>query len=137
MSDHPRTVLAVDPGRSKCGVAVVTCGLQVLYQGVVPAQDLQALARDLVAAHSPDVIIIGSGTSASQARESISLLGCAVEMVDERFSSLAARKRYFQRHPPRGIRRLIPTSLQTPGRPYDDYVAIILAENYLRSARGT
>ncbi|HKM17981.1 MAG TPA: pre-16S rRNA-processing nuclease YqgF, partial [Limnochordia bacterium] len=34
-------------------------------------------------------------------------------------------------HPPRGWRRLLPVSLQTPPVPIDDYVAVILAQRYL------
>jgi hypothetical protein len=48
--------------------------------------------------------------------------------VDEHGTTLRARARYFTDHPPRGWRRLIPRSLQTPPEPYDDYVAVLLAE---------
>ena len=139
------SVIAVDPGRSKCGVAVVRRAtgpnrtarsdsgstLEILHQSVVATGDLETTLADLAARFAPDVILVGSGTTSAQAAQIAEHLQAAsVELVDEKFSSLLARKMYFRKNPPSGIRRLIPTSLQTPSRPYDDYVAVILAERY-------
>jgi len=60
-----------------------------------------------------------------------------VHTVDEHLSSLEARGRYFDDHPPRGIRRFVPRTMLTPPVPYDDYVAIILGERYLAQSRST
>jgi hypothetical protein len=51
--------------------------------------------------------------------------------VDERYSSLQARDRYWQLFPPRGLVRLLPIGLREPPRPVDDIVAILLVERYL------
>ena len=37
---------------------------------------------------------------------------------------------YWREHPPRGLMRLIPVTMQVPPVPVDDYVAVILAERY-------
>jgi RNase H-fold protein (predicted Holliday junction resolvase) len=55
----------------------------------------------------------------------------SIVMVDERYSSLEARDRYWQMYPPRGFFRLLPRGLRQPPRPVDDIVAIILIERYL------
>lgn len=134
------TILAVDPGRVKCGVAVVrrTEGskgqprIEVLHRAVVPTDELAAALAEQAAKHAPDVLIVGNGTTRAQALDAAHRLpDLRVELVDERSTTLAARKRFFEDNRPRWLRRLIPTSLQTPNRPYDDYVAIILAEQYL------
>ncbi len=52
-------------------------------------------------------------------------------LVDERYSSLEARERYWQMYPPTGLARLIPKGMRVPPRPVDDIVAIILIERYL------
>ncbi len=62
-------------------------------------------------------------------------LGVPVEVVDEKYSTLRARERYFRENPPRGLRRFIPISLQTPREPYDDCAAVILAEQFLQECR--
>lgn len=128
------TVLAIDPGRYKCGVAVAADGSRsdVLHQAVVSADQLFQVLSHLADQYRPQVIVVGNGTAASAAARAAETAGIPVEIVDERFTSIEARKRYFAEHPPRGLRRLIPVSLQTPGRPIDDYVAVILAERYLR-----
>lgn len=129
------TVLAIDPGRSKCGIAVVTGGTEpeVLHRAVVPTDQITQVLADLAARHRLDLILIGNGTTSSEAAQAAETVGVPVELVDERLTSVEARKRYFAQNPPRGLRRLIPTSLQTPDRPYDDYVAVILAERYFHS----
>ena len=142
VSEADDVVMAIDPGRAKCGVAVVrraagatapdSEAFEILHRDVVTAPRIGSVMAELVSRFSPDVILIGDGTAASDALEAAKQLGAArVALVDEKFSSLLARKRYFRENPPRGLRRLIPVSLQTPGRPYDDYVALILAERYL------
>lgn len=134
-----RCVLAIDPGRAKCGVAVVgrsgPDSFDVLHQGVAPTADLISVLAELFKRFSPDTIIVGNGTTSANTLEAVrQATGMDAGVVDEKFTSLLARKRYFQENPPHGLRRLIPISLQTPPCPIDDYVAIILAERYLSLA---
>ena len=128
------TVLAVDPGREKCGIAVCRSG-EVLAHRVVPTDALADVVQGWVAAYRVEAIVVGNSTGAVDARRR--LAGCAVPVVgaDERGTTLLARARYFRDHPPRGWRRLIPRSLLVPPEPYDDYAAILLGEAYLQ-ARG-
>jgi len=133
-------VLAIDPGRDKCGVAVVAPApavadrIDIDHREVVAVDELAALLAGLVERFRPAAVVIGNGTNSAEiARVARSTTEAPIVVVDERFSTLAARKRFFEQNPPRGWHRLIPLSLQTPNRPYDDYVAVILAEEYLRS----
>jgi RNase H-fold protein (predicted Holliday junction resolvase) len=130
----PGAVLAVDPGRAKCGIAVVSAEGAVLAQEVIPAAALEARARELARAHDISVIVVGDRTGADAALTALesALPDIETAAVDEHRSSEEARKLYFREHPPRGWRRLIPLGLQTPPRPCDDYVAVILARRYLR-----
>lgn len=140
MNQPVSTLIAIDPGRSKCGVAVVKkCGeadtaghIEILYKSVVASSDIGAITAGLARDFSPDIIIIGNGTNSAWTAKAIEDLHVAhIELVDEKDTSWLARKRYFIENPPRGLWRLIPTSLQTPPTAYDDYVAILLAERYL------
>jgi RNase H-fold protein (predicted Holliday junction resolvase) len=124
-------VLAVDPGRGKSGVAV--CGPDgVAARGVVALADLVDLVRRWAAAYQVDVVLIGDQTGYKQVFDMLVGLSLPVRPVAERGSTLLARRRYFQDHPPRGWRRFIPLGLQLPPEPYDDYAAVVLAEGYLR-----
>jgi RNase H-fold protein (predicted Holliday junction resolvase) len=125
-------VLAIDPGRDKCGVAVV--GPEgVLYKEVTPAETIGRRVADLVAASSPSVIIVGAGTTGRNLADALraNMPHIPVELVDEKNSTLRARVRFFRDNPPGGLLRLIPRGMLVPNRPYDDYAAIILAEDYL------
>ena len=104
----------------------------VLRRAVIPTADLPNALTELVARFSPGAVIVGNGTTGNQVMAAVrQSTGLDAEIVDEKFTSLLARKRYFQENPPRGLRRLIPVSLQSPPGPIDDYVAVILAERYL------
>jgi len=126
-----RTVLAIDPGREKCGLALVS-GKGALHKEVVPREDVALIVAHLAAEHILDKVIVGNGTGGGGLAEDLrASVAVPVEMVDETLSSRRARDRFFEDNPPRGLRRLIPRGLLTPDRPYDDYVALILAEDYL------
>jgi cysteine synthase len=78
-------------------------------------------------------IILGSGTGSGTLARAIREAFPAIHLhlIDEKGTTLLARDRYFIDHPPRGWKALIPTSLQVPPEPIDDYAALILAEKFL------
>lgn len=101
-----------------------------LHQSVVAVDQMITTLPRLLEEFSPGVAVIGNGTASSETAKIIRGLNIPIEIVDESYTSELARKLYFVENPPHGLRRLIPTSFQTPPRPYDDYVAIILARRY-------
>jgi hypothetical protein len=140
-SPVPATVLAIDPGRFKCGTAVVRLAVQedapdrltVLHHDITGAEHLVARALHLITAHNVTIVLIGDATNgkalARSLREALPEQ-VPIEMVPEAFTSQRARTRYCQENPPAGWRRLLPTGLRTPPYPYDDYVAVLLAEDW-------
>jgi RNase H-fold protein (predicted Holliday junction resolvase) len=130
-------LLAIDPGRDKCGVAVIDAAQGVIYQAVVPTREMPALVLPLVREKGISRLILGDRTSTAELLRRLRQAGVTAEiiLVDEHRSSEEGRRRFFQENPPLGWRRLLPKGLLSPDRPYDDYVAIILAERYLASRR--
>lgn len=130
-------VVAIDPGREKCGLAVVkrpvghSGQFETLYRDVVSLSELANVVSDLCERFCPHEVVVGDGTNSAVVADMVRQLGARVVIVSEKDSTLSARKRFFLENPPRGWRRLIPISLQVPDRAYDDYVAVILAERYL------
>jgi hypothetical protein len=98
---------------------------------IVTPEALAALAGEWVATYRIDRIVVGNRTSARDVMARLTGLGPPVVTVEEQGSTLRARARYFEEHPRRGWRRLLPLTLQVPPEPYDDYAAILLAEAYL------
>lgn len=125
-------VLAIDPGRSKAGIAAVQRDGQVLYRAVVTVAELKSALEQLCVCLRPQCVVVGGGTGLSVLEPLLRSLPpeLPVHIVDEAYTSEEARRRYLRENPPAGWRRLIPSWLRTPEHPYDDYVAVILAERY-------
>lgn len=127
------TVIAIDPGTDKCGLAVLGADRQVLYQAVVPLAELAESVVRLREGFEVSHLGIGDRTGAKQVEEILTEVCPDLRLcrVPEDMTSLMARRRYWIDYPPRGLQRLIPLSLRIPPRPIDDYAAVILAERLL------
>jgi RNase H-fold protein (predicted Holliday junction resolvase) len=128
-------IICIDPGREKCGMAVVHRENGVLTKAVIATKRLSLVVEEWMMEYQTEKVVIGDGTSSREAKEAlekIKLNGKTLNIIfiDEYRSTDEARKRYWQENPPRGLRRLIPVTMQVPPEPVDDYVAIILAERY-------
>jgi RNase H-fold protein (predicted Holliday junction resolvase) len=130
-------IIAVDPGREKCGVAVVARQAGVLAKSVVPAGRMAAVVAELAERHAAGTVVLGDRTGHRDAMVALAALrpggrALTVSLADEHRSTDEARARYWRDHPPRGLARLIPVTLRVPPAPVDDYVAVIIAERYFR-----
>jgi len=131
-------VLAIDPGTAKCGIAVVTRegrAPRVLHREIAETSALPARIAALLPLYPAlDAVLIGNATNGARlTRELRTILPADLPLhaVPEAYTSQRARDRYRLEHPPRGLQRLVPVGLRTPPLPYDDYVAVILAEDWL------
>ena len=126
-------VAALDPGRSKCGLVRTDPQRRRIEEALVlppgPCRErLLAWHRDLKLA----LVVLGDGTGSRRWREWLAGEGeLPVLLVDERGSTLAARRRYWRLEPPQGWRRLLPEGLRQPPRDWDDVVAQLLLERWL------
>lgn len=130
-------VIAVDPGREKCGLAVVSRTGEVLFKAVVATGRLPATVAELAVRYIVSTVAIGNRTGSRAAAAALADAGTAdkpltIRMVDEHRSTDQARARYWRDNPPRGLARLVPVTLRVPPAPVDDYVAVILAERYFQ-----
>lgn len=135
------TIISVDPGRAKCGVAVV-CGPATITRKhrQVVATDRLVVEIGVLLRRFPEIrtIIIGAGTGSAPLRKAVksTFSNQMVITVDEHRSSERGRERFLKENVPAGWKRIIPPSLRTPEVAYDDYVAIILAEEYFAKKMG-
>lgn len=126
-------ILGLDPGRDKCGVAVMNDKQEVIYHQVIDSNQAIADLTQLSQQYHPDLIVMGDGTTSKNWRQRIEsdLTTLPVVTVNEANSTLEARDRYWVMYPPKGLQRMVPQGLRIPPRPVDDIVAIILIERYL------
>ncbi|MGI6092265.1 MAG: pre-16S rRNA-processing nuclease YqgF [Veillonellaceae bacterium] len=131
-------VISVDPGREKCGIAVVHKTKGVLHKKVIGTIKLAETIAKLAIEYNVAIVLLGNRTTSRESKnilENIKIKNrpLIIKLVDEHRSTDAARQRYWQENPPRGLKRLIPVTMQVPPVPVDDYVAVILAERYFKS----
>ncbi|MBU6230012.1 MAG: resolvase [Cyanobacteria bacterium REEB459] len=126
-------ILGFDPGRQKCGLALMGVDRVVRYHQVVSVSAVIAEIHRLRQEFPIVVIVLGDQTGADRWQAELGTLSDAprLALVDERYSSLEARDRYWQMYPPRGLAGWIPQALRPIPRPIDDIVAILLIERYL------
>ena len=131
----PSLVLAIDPGRDKCGIALVAHQNKseiVHLRRVVPVAKMQEAIEELSQTYSFSQVVLGDSTASNEWRAKIEmwLPQAQIFTVDESNSSYQARELYWEAHPPRGWRRFLPLSLQEPPEPIDDFAAVILARRF-------
>lgn len=124
------TVLAIDPGRDKCGIAVLSPQGDVLLHEIVPTGALETRVSELAAEYAPR-IIMGDGTTSAATKARIEAQVGAVTLVDEYRTTEEGRRLYWAENPPSGWRRLMPRGLLTPTVPVDDFAAVALARRFL------
>ncbi len=127
-------ILGFDPGRDKCGLAVMALDRQVYYHQVVLAKEAIATIETLRQKYPISLMVMGDQTTAKQWKQQLyQELTAALNiiLVDERYTTLEARDRYWQMYPPKGLIKLLPQGMRQPPRPIDDIVAILLIERYL------
>jgi len=101
-------LVALDPGRSKCGLVLIDSEHnRVLAGKVVPPEAVKAWVDHWHEQHNLDQIIVGDGTSSAQWVQDFN--GFAnVQSVNEHGTTLRARDRYWALWPAKGWQRLLP-----------------------------
>ncbi|MBD2024421.1 pre-16S rRNA-processing nuclease YqgF [Leptolyngbya sp. FACHB-711] len=127
-------ILGFDPGRQKCGVAIVGVDRTLFFHQVIAAEAAIQTIEQLRQQFPITTLVMGNQTSAKEWKQKLSEQLTdppRIVLINERYSTLEARDRYWQMFPPRGLTRLLPRGLRTPPRAIDDVVAILLIERYL------
>lgn len=138
--EAPRaTYVGIDPGRSKCGLAVVYADGARKALEVVVAEQLADRLEAEVRSGRVHSFCVGHATGSD-----IILTLCASRwpaipryVIDETNTTLEARRLYYVDHPPRGLARLLPRGLLVPNEPLDGYAALLIIQRWLASASAT
>ena len=156
MGIHTEIVLGLDPGRDKIGFAAVRRDKSFLFSGILPALEdavwERALGREgnIREIFSPwlrecpsspteglklSLIVVGNGTCSGTLLDAVRRCAlCEVLCVDERGTTLEARKLYWRLHRPAWWQRLLPQGMRVPSRPLDDLAAWAIANRGMARA---
>ena len=126
-------LLGFDPGKQKCGVAVMSLDRKLHFQAVIPSQEAIAQVGNLLDSYPISLMVMGDQTASKQWKAELKFTfpDLRIITVDERYSSQEARQRFWQIYPAQGLMKLLPLGMRSPNRAIDDIVAIILIERYL------
>lgn len=117
-------------------MAIVGDHGEVIYKAVVATPVLVQTVIEQTGRYAIAVIVIGNRTKSNDIKTALLQLAIPLELVEEDNSTLEGRYRYLRENTT-GLARLIPIGLRVPQQPFDDYVAVILAERYLRLKNDT
>lgn len=126
--------VGIDPGRTKCGFAVLYADGERACMDVVPTPEIGERIETEVRAGGVEALCIGHATSSAAIVELCKARWPAIprQIIDETNTTLDARRLYFEDHPPKGLMRLIPRGLLVPAVPLDGYAAVLIVERYRR-----
>ncbi len=127
------TVIAIDPGRDKCGMAVLDAAGELLDKFVVATQSVVGALEQCLGEHARSRVVVGDGTGSRDLQATIAerFPGLTPEVVPEERTTERALELWRDVEPPRGWKRLLPRSLRFPARPIDDFAAWVLASDYV------
>lgn len=106
-------------------------GINVYKRFIVATDHLLETVTLLCKEYPINLVIVGDKTNSKTVQRSLAVLGIPLKSIDEHNSSREGRHRFLKDHLS-GLGRWIPIGLRTPDQPFDDYVAIVLAERFFR-----
>jgi hypothetical protein len=109
--------------------------IQLVWRIIVSVPDVIERMKEANAVRPYELVIVGSGTNSANVVSDIreQCVGLSILLVDEKDTTLQARERYWVNTTRHGWRRFLPSTLQVPPEPIDDFAAFILAERVLTS----
>lgn len=131
MSDR---FIGIDPGMLKCGYALVSFSGGKLALEVIPTTELTSRMQRDIDIGPIKMICVGNATTSEKLVRLITVKwpNVPLTVVDERNTTLEARRLYYEDHPPRGLMRLVPRGLLVPKEPLDAYAALLIVRRYLK-----
>lgn len=127
-------MLGIDPGSSKTGAALLDTDGHIIKTEVLLMVDFAEELKQFLADYNVVVCVLGNGTTSEMMAATIKtvLPGIKLRLIDEAHSTEEARLLYWELNPPRGLRKLFPTTMQVPPQNLDGYAAAVLVRRYLK-----
>ncbi|SRR6056297_593316 len=127
-------LMGIDPGRKKCGIAIVTEKGEEVEKEITETSNLSRKIEQVLSRFSISKCILGNGTYADKVFNILQLLmkEKKIIFIEEENSTYIAEQRYLKENPPLGLNFLNKIIKFKPKRPLDDYTAVVLVEKYLK-----
>lgn len=128
-------LIAIDPGRDKCGLAIVQPDGEVLELFLVRATELLEQVQICLAKYPQSQILLGDGTQSATAQQNLASLNQSIILVDERNTTLQASELYWRKNKPSFWQSLLPIRWRSLPEPVDAYAAWAIALRFLQNTK--
>lgn len=140
MTNPPESIMAIDPGTKKIGLAILKSNGSILHKCILRMDNtIEQSIKSIFDDFNPDVIILGDGTGSGNLLEILknipSISSKEIKLVKEQYSTEEARKIYLAKFS--SIKRFFLLLGYVAGLyklDFDDEAAILLGKNYLNGA---
>ena len=127
-------VIAIDPGKSKCGLVLVDITEKKVFNAIIVKSELlEKYVRNLIKSEDIKQIIIGNGTTSSEIKEKLYFFKKEIIFFNEKNTTYRAKARYFELFPISGLKFLIPREIFILNKNLDAISALIILEDYYKT----
>ena len=124
-------LISIDPGKCKCGLVLVDMPIKKVDQAIVlNTVFLPKYVKNLNGSENISKVIIGNGTTSRQNIEKLEFIKNDLIIVEEKNTTLRAKKRYFEIFPTRGLKSFLPKEIFIMNKNLDALSALIILEDY-------
>ena len=124
-------LISIDPGKCKCGLVLVDLYKKKVHQAIVlNTEFLPNYVKNLYISENISKVIIGNGTTSRQNIEKLEFIKNDLIIVEERNTTLRAKKRYFELFPTRGFKTFLPKEIFIMNKNLDALSALIILEDH-------
>ena len=124
-------LISIDPGKCKCGLVLVDFLEKKVDQAIVlNTESLPIYVKNLNASENISKVMIGNGTTSRQNIEKLDFIRNNLIIVEEKNTTLRAKKRYFEIFPTKGLKSFLPKEIFIMNKNLDALSALIILEDY-------
>ena len=124
-------LISIDPGKFKCGLVLVDMPKKKVDQAIVlNTEFLPNYVKNLNGSENISKVIVGNGTTSRQNIEKLDFIRNDLIIVEEKNTTLRAKKRYFEIFPNRGLKSFLPKEIFIINKNLDALSALIILEDY-------
>ena len=126
-------LISIDPGKYKCGLVLVDLPKKKVDQAIVlNTEFLPNYVKNLNGSENISKVIIGNGTTSKQNIEKLDFIQNNLIIVEEKNTTLRAKKRYFEIFPTKGLKSFLPKEIFIMNKNLDALSALIILEDYCK-----
>lgn len=126
---------AIDPGRRKCGVAVMDGAGRTLEKTILRRDVFEEGMKELLSRHAGvEAFAVGSGTAGGEVAALLRKIipGVEIVFVEEKDTTRLAKEIFFRENPKKRYLGVFPFSLFLTQPEVDAYAAVAIGKRFLR-----